>query len=188
MDAHSQEQVESTVQEPRSERPRDGGNKTRSVYPCNFRSAGRLSNENARALTAIHESFAKHLASSLEAYLGTQPEDKAANARSTHLQGPIANVPPFSYVSPFYLSTIPGTMLVECGIDLVFPTIELLLGGSGMSVNEARELSEIEEELMQEPDLADCPASRRRVGDTRVVPGGKPSPRLYGHASVLRAQ
>ena len=61
----------------------------------------------------------------------------------------IANVPPFSYVSPFYLSTIPGAMLVECGIDLVFPTIELLLGGSGMSVNEARELSEIEEELMQ---------------------------------------
>ena len=150
MDALSQEQVEPTVQEPRTERPRNGGNKPRSVFPCNFRSAGRLSNESARALTAIHETFAKHLASSLEAYLGTSLKIKLLMLDQLSFQDHIASIPPFSYVSPFYLSSIPGTMLVECGIDLVFPTIELLLGGSGVSVNEARELSEIEEELMQD--------------------------------------
>jgi flagellar motor switch protein FliM len=41
-------------------------------------------------------------------------------------------------------------MIVECDIDLVFPIIDLLLGGTGTAESEARELSEIEEELMQE--------------------------------------
>jgi len=45
---------------------------------------------------------------------------------------------------------MPSTMLLECDIDLVFPIIELLLGGSGASVSTARELSEIEEEIMQD--------------------------------------
>jgi len=36
------------------------------VHSCNFRSAGRLSNEDARTLTALHETFAFHLAGALD--------------------------------------------------------------------------------------------------------------------------
>jgi flagellar motor switch protein FliM len=133
-----------------SDGTQSGGSKQRSVYPCNFRSAGRLSNENARALTTIHETFARHLASSMEAYLGTGVKIKLLMLDQLSFKDHLASIPPFSFVSPFFLSSIPGTMLVECGIDLVFPIIDLLLGGSGMSVSDARELSEIEEELMQD--------------------------------------
>lgn len=146
----NQQQVESTVQESRPAKTQNGGKMQRSIYPCNFRSAGRLSNEHARALNAIHDTFARHLASSMEAYLGTNLKIKLLMLDQITFKDHIADMPPFSYVSPFYLSTIPGTMLVECGIDLIYPTIELLLGGSGISVNEARELSEIEDELMQD--------------------------------------
>jgi flagellar motor switch protein FliM len=52
------------------------GGKERTVVNCNFRSAGRLSNENARALTVIHETFARHLVSALDVYLGTGLEVK----------------------------------------------------------------------------------------------------------------
>lgn len=150
MGALNQEQTESMENEQGSDESRPVGNTERSVYPCNFRSAGRLSNENARALTAIHEAFARHLASSMEAYLGTAVKIKLLMLDQLSFKDHLSSIPPFSYVSPFFLDTIPGTMLVECGIDLVFPIIDLLLGGSGISVNDARELSEIEEELMQD--------------------------------------
>jgi flagellar motor switch protein FliM len=146
----SQEQVESKVKEPGYEEAQNAGSKPRSVYPCNFRSAGRLSNEHARSLTAMHETFARHLASSLETYLGTDLKIKLVTLDQLSLKDHIANIPPFSHISTFSLSTIPSTMIVECDIDLVFPIIDLLLGGTGTAESEARELSEIEEELMQE--------------------------------------
>jgi flagellar motor switch protein FliM len=124
--------------------------KQRSVHACDFRSAGRLSNENARALTAIHEIFARHVATALDAYLGTGLAIKLQALEQLSIKDHIAALPPLSYVVPFSLSTTPSTMILECDVDLVFPMIELLLGGSGTSVSDARELSEIEEEIMQD--------------------------------------
>jgi flagellar motor switch protein FliM len=122
----------------------------RSIHACNFRSAGRLSNENARSLTAIHETFARQLASALDVYLGTGLEVKLQTLDQLPLSDHIASIPPLSYVAPFSLSTMPGAVIVECDLDLVFPIVELLLGGKGTSVNAPRELSEIEEEIMQD--------------------------------------
>ena len=45
--------------------------KARTIHSCNFRYAGRLSNENARALTTLHEKFALNVTNSLEVYPGT---------------------------------------------------------------------------------------------------------------------
>lgn len=122
----------------------------RSVHPCDFRSAGRLSNENARALTALHESFARRVASALDAYLGTGLAIKLRTLDQLPLKDHIAALPPLSYIVPFTLSTMQSTMILECDLDLVFPIIELLLGGTGTSMPGAREISEIEEEIMQD--------------------------------------
>lgn len=122
----------------------------RSIHTCNFRSAGRLSNENARALSAIHETFARSLADAMDAYLGTGVEVKLLTLDQLPLKEHVAGIPPLTYIVPFSLSTMPGTMVVECDIDLVFPIIELLLGGTGMSKNSPRDLSEIEEEIMHD--------------------------------------
>jgi flagellar motor switch protein FliM len=124
--------------------------KPRSIHACNFRSAGRLSNENARSLTAIHETFARQLASALDVYLGTAVEVKLQTLDQLPLKDHIASIPALSYIVPFSFSTMPGAVIVECDVDLVFPVIEVLLGGTGTSENSPRELSEIEEEIMQD--------------------------------------
>jgi len=129
---------------------RNTANKQRTVYNCNFRSAGRLSNENARALPSIHESFARHLASALDAYLGTGVEVKLGSVDQLAIKDHIATTPPLTYIVPFSMSTPPSTMIVECDIDLVFPLVDLLLGGMGGPGGDARELSEIEEEIMHD--------------------------------------
>ncbi len=127
-----------------------GPAKPRTIQACNFRSAGRLSNENARSLTAIHETFARQLASALDVYLGTALEVKLQALDQLPLKEHVAAIPPLSYIVPFTFSTMPGAVVVECDIALVFPMIEVLLGGTGTSEIAARELSEIEEEIMQD--------------------------------------
>ena len=130
----------------------------RTVQACNFRSAGRLSNENARSLTAIHESFARQLASSLDVQMGIGVEVKLLTLDQLPIKEHIAKLAPLSYIVPFSSTSMPGAVssavsgavIVECDLDFVFPMIEVLLGGTGTSENEARELSEIEEEIMQD--------------------------------------
>jgi flagellar motor switch protein FliM len=124
--------------------------KARSVYPCNFRSAGRLSNENARLLTAVHENFARLLASALDVYLGALIDVKLEIIDQVPSKDHIASIPQLSYLVPFDFSAIQSSMIVEWDIDLVFPVIDLLLGGAGSRPGESRELSEIEEEIVHE--------------------------------------
>lgn len=127
-----------------------GLERARSIHGCNFRSAGRLSNENARSLTAIHEGFARQLASVLDVFLGTGVEVKLETLDQLPLKDHIAAIPPLSYIVPYSFSTMPGAVVLECDLDLVFPMIEVLLGGNGVSETDPRELSEIEEEIMQD--------------------------------------
>jgi flagellar motor switch protein FliM len=120
------------------------------ITSCNFRSAGRLSNENARSMAAIHDTFAHQLASALDSYLGIGVEVKLGGLDQLAIKDHIAAIPPLTYIVPLTSNTAPGTMIVECDINLVFPMVDLLLGGTGGTTEGHRELSEIEEEIMQD--------------------------------------
>jgi flagellar motor switch protein FliM len=147
MSDESQEKETSATSQSTTQKP---GPARKNVYSCNFRSAGRLSNENARSLTAIHETFARHLASALDAFLGTGVEVKLTALDQLPIKDHIAGIPSLTYIVPFSLSTMPSTMIVECDVNLVFPMVDLLLGGPGGPGNSTRELSEIEEEIMHD--------------------------------------
>jgi flagellar motor switch protein FliM len=124
--------------------------KSRSIHSVDFRLSGRLSNEDARMLTAIHEKFASDLSSALDAYLGTGFEVKLQTLDRLPLKQHIASVSPSSYILPLSLDSIPCNIIMECDIDLVFPMIELLMGGDGNARGGERELSDIDEEIMQD--------------------------------------
>ena len=153
MDApDTQQAVETAAPEPQQIAPRRGSIKPRSVHPCNFRSAGRLSNENARALTTLHETFARHLSIALANYLGRDLKVKLLTLDQMSLRDHIAGLPEFTYLMPFAEAVIPSSMIVEFDLDVAFPMIDLLLGGTGLFVDSGRDLSEIEEIILH--DLA----------------------------------
>ncbi len=124
--------------------------KPRTVHSCNFRYAGRLSNENARALTALHEKFALNVTNSLEVYLGTSIRLKMLSLEQLALQGYISGLASNTYLLPCALNVMENNFLMQMDIRLIFPMIDLLLGGAGTSASdEAHELTEIDEEIMQ---------------------------------------
>ena len=124
--------------------------KQKAVATCNFRTAGRLSNENTRALNTVHEAFARRLSIALDNWLGIGVEVKQKGLTQQPVGEHIAGVAPLTYIVPLTLSTAQTTMIVECDVNVVFSMIEVLLGGTGAPVGANRELSEIEEEIMQD--------------------------------------
>lgn len=123
--------------------------KPRMIHSCNFRYAGRLSNENARALTALHEKFALNVTTALELYLGASLHLKLLSLEQMAIADYISGTAPNSYVLPCALNVMESNFLIEMDISLIYPMIDLLLGGAGTASEEERELTDLDEEIMQ---------------------------------------
>jgi flagellar motor switch protein FliM len=123
--------------------------KPRNIHSCNFRYAGRLSNENARTLTALHEKFSLSVTTSLELYLGVSLRLKLAALEQVAASEYPGRTSSNSYLVPCSLNVMETNIMLEMDADLIFPMIDLLLGGAGTASEEARELTEIDEEILQ---------------------------------------
>ena len=124
----------------------------RSVQPCNFRSAGRLSNESARTLTSLFESSARNIMNSLDVYLGIGLDVKLTRLEQLPIDDYKAAMLPGAYIVPCTLNPVTSALVLEIDAVLMFTMIDLLLGGTGAVPDGAgplRELTEIDEEIMQ---------------------------------------
>lgn len=123
--------------------------KHRTIHSCNFRYAGRLSNENARTLTSLHEKFALHVTNALQVYLGASIRLRLVSLEQKDSQDFLTNLAPNSFLMPCALNVLQSSLLMEMDTQLVFPMIDLLLGGTGAVSEEPRELTDIDEEIME---------------------------------------
>jgi len=121
----------------------------RTVHSCNFRYAGRLSNENARALSALHEKFALNVTTALELNLGASLQLKLVSLEQMAIADYVGGLDSSKYLLPCTLNVMESSVLLEMDIGLVYPIIDLLLGGEGTSLARERELTEIDEEIVQ---------------------------------------
>lgn len=120
----------------------------RDITACNFRASGLLSNDSLRQMRSVHETLARMLSHSLDLSLGAPLEVKLE--KIDQLSGrDFAALGQGSYLVPFGVE--PGPVRVAGRFDsgLLFPLLDLLLGGTGDSSELSRELTEIDEELFR---------------------------------------
>jgi len=182
----SQQDLEATVKASQQKGPQSADRQPRSVQPYSFRSAGRMSNENARALTAMHETFARHLAVTLEDHLGTELGVKLKGLDQVSMQEHIANIPALNYVVSFSPRSAPCAMFIEFDLNVAFPIIERLLGGAGSPVDGVRELSELEEEIMLDVTSLIARTSMPAVDNARTA-DSRPEPGPLTRTSTTRS-
>ena len=120
-----------------------------TVLPCNFRSAGRLSNESARTLTSLHELVARYLTNSLDVYLGTGLEVRFSSVEQLTMDEFKATCVNGGYMLPCTTRSSNNTVLLEIDNPLMFTMTDLLLGGTGDMVETVREVTEIDEDIME---------------------------------------
>ena len=128
---------------------RSPGSAGPKVSPCNFRSAGRLSNESARSLRTLHEVLARNLSNSLDVYLGTGLEVRLVSLEQLTMEDFKTKCVGKAYMLPYTMRPSTGTVLLEMQDQLMFTIVDLLLGGTGAKLEIARDLTEIDEEIME---------------------------------------
>ena len=121
----------------------------RFVQACNFRTAGQLSNENARAINALHETFARHVTNDLGAYLGAGFVMGLSSVEQVSFRDFLGSRQQSGYTAPLQINPVSTMALLQVDNDLVFPMIDLLLGGIGTTAPGARELTEIDENVLE---------------------------------------
>ena len=130
---------------------RKGSSKEPSILPCNFRSAGRLSNESGRTLTTLHELLARNLTNSLDVYFGTGLEVRLIDLEQLTMEDFRARCASAGYMMPCTTQPSSATILIEMDSALMFTAIDLLLGGTGGDQGiVTRDLTEIDEEILED--------------------------------------
>ena len=136
------------------ERPeRSGGERAivsgASVAACTFQQSERLATANLRSVTVWNENFARNSARALSAYLRISLECALVSVQQVPYREFLSGVPELSYVASLVALSDHSCALLQMELGVAFPIIDLLLGGEGKPEPRLRELTEIEEQVLE---------------------------------------
>lgn len=119
----------------------------RAVQACDFRQSGQLSKNQVRQVTSLHDNFAPNVSNSLGAYLRVGFQMSLVAVEQLAYSEFLGRLPEQTYFSTALLMPTEETAALQMDLSLIFPMIDLLLGGPGHSLDEPRDLTEIEEQI-----------------------------------------
>jgi len=128
-----------------------GGHVTakKKVEPCDLRRSSTLTSDQVRVVTALHESLARRLQTSLGVYLRVAFEMNLVSAEQLTFNEFLSRVPELTYLASLHVMPIDARAALQADISLVFPIVDLVLGGSGTDPIEPRDFTEIEEQIFE---------------------------------------
>ena len=132
----------------RTEKP-GKGQAPNKVEKCDLRKSSTLSADQVRVVTTLHESLARRLGSSLGAYLRVGFEMNLVSAEQLTYREFLARVPELTYLASVRILPIDARAAIQADLSLVFPIVDLVLGGSGADQIDPRDLTEIEEQIFE---------------------------------------
>lgn len=112
------------------------------------RQAGRIGREQLQTITALHESFARNLTHSLGAYLRVVFTTTLVSAEHLTYREFLQGIPETTYIASCRLDPTGHNAALQLDLKVAFPIIDLLLGGEGKAVAATRELTDIEEQIL----------------------------------------
>jgi flagellar motor switch protein FliM len=119
-----------------------------SVQVCDFRQAGQLSKEQVRVISSLHEGFARNLSHSMAAYLRVVFEVNLVSVEQLAYREFLAQMAEVTYMTALHVREMNSQAALQIDHALVFPIVDILLGGVGSSGSLGREVTEIEEQIM----------------------------------------
>ena len=137
------------------------GNLTKPNPVFDFRRPDRISKAQLRAIHNLHETFARNLGASLSAYLRAYLTASIVSVKQLAFHEFSAGLASPTCLLSLGLQPYEGNAVMELNPSLIFPMIELLLGGGGRQpVALTREITEIELKLLR-------PGPDRHLADTK---------------------
>jgi len=151
----NQEEIDAIVQAARGQ-VASGSGEEESVQPCDFKQAGQLSRELVQAVSGMFEGFARNLSQALGFYLPVAIQTLLVSVEQLTYKDFLVRTPEVTYMISFRLRQLQARAAMQIDNSLVFPLIDVLLGGNGKCASFTREVTQIEENLMQEVAAIIC--------------------------------
>src|SRR5437660_3224893 len=146
----SQEEIEALVQAAR------GGRLDAYLKPLpptaklwDVRESGQIGREQIQSISVLHEGFARNLTHSLGAYLRIVFQAALVSAEHLSYRDFLQRVPEITYLASCKLDPMGVTAVLQLDLSVAFPIIDLLLGGEGRGGALSREITEIEEQILE---------------------------------------
>lgn len=115
-----------------------------------FRRPDRIAKSQVRAIHLLHENFVRNLASSLSAYLRSYLTVNLISVEQLSYGEFLEGLPSPTCLVSLSLRPYDGNALIELNPSLIFPIIEIILGGKGRASGQLkREITEIEQNLLE---------------------------------------
>lgn len=145
----SQEEIDSVFRRMQDKRNEDDPSKR--AQPYDFRRPDRIAKDQLRAIHLLHENFARSLASSLSAYLRAYVMVNLVSVEQLSFLEFTQCLPTPTCIVALGMRPFDGNAVLEINPSLVFPILEMLLGGSGKPVGTkvSREITEIEQSILE---------------------------------------
>jgi len=145
----NQEEIDAMVRLARS----GGQSETRApaspqVEPWDARLAGQIGREQLQAITSLHEGFARNLTHSLGAYLRVVFAATLVSAEHLSYREFLQRIPETTYLACCRLDPMGVNAALQLDLKVAFPIIDLLLGGEGKTIAATREITDIEEQIL----------------------------------------
>ncbi|HUA87305.1 MAG TPA: flagellar motor switch protein FliM [Bryobacteraceae bacterium] len=115
-----------------------------------FRRTDRIAKDQLRTIHLLHENFARSLASSLSAYLRSYVIVNLISVEQLSFNEFKQSLPSPTSLIALNMKPYDGSAILEINPSLVFPILEMLLGGSGKTPTRIdREITDIEQSIME---------------------------------------
>jgi len=122
---------------------------TKTIVPYDVRRSNQLTQEQVSALTTLHESLARRLSNSLAAHLRVAFEMNLVSVEQLSFSEFLGRLPDLTYFASVHVMPIDARAAIQLDIALAYPIIDVALGGSGTETIDPRDLTEIEEQILE---------------------------------------
>ena len=97
------------------------GQGTTTYKPCDFRQAGQIKRDQVRAISNLHEGFARNLTNALGAYLRVVFEVNLVSVEQLAFREFVQRIPDLSYLATFQMKPMDASAALNLEPALVFP-------------------------------------------------------------------
>lgn len=140
----SQEEIDSVFSTVQGKKPEEA-----KAVAYDFRRPDRIAKDQLRAIHLLHDNFARNLASSLSAYLRAYAMVTLVSVEQLSFSEFSQCLPSPTCLVSLGMKPYEGNAVLEINSSLVFPILEMLLGGNGKASSKInREVTDIEQVVL----------------------------------------
>ena len=127
-----------------------GAAAAKQVSKFDIREVGQINKEQVRAVSILHDNFARNITNSIGAYLRVAFDVNIVSIEQLNYSEVVSRMSETTYLCSIRIRPLEAFALLQLDFALAFPIMDLILGGAGETeAVEQRYLTEIEEQILE---------------------------------------